>query len=72
MSCKGGPPAGSNFDVAGPLAEVVLLGNIAVRLGQKLYEDGLKLYYDGPNMKITNLSEANQYIRSEYRKGWTL
>jgi len=70
--CKGGPPAGSNFDVAGPLAEVVLLGNIAIRLGQKLYENGLKLYYDGPNMKITNLPEANQYIRSEYRQGWTL
>jgi len=71
-SCKGGPPAGSNFDIAGPLAEVVLLGNIALRMGQKLYEDGLKLYYDGPNMKITNLPEANQYLRSEYRKGWTL
>ena len=71
-ACKGGPPAGSNFDVAGPLAEVILLGNIAVRLGQKLYEKGLKLYYDGPNMKITNFPEANEYIRSEYRKGWTL
>jgi hypothetical protein len=71
-ACKGGPPAGSNFNVAGPLAEVVLLGNIAIRLGQKLYENGLKLYYDGPNMKITNLPEANQYIRSEYRQGWTL
>jgi len=71
-ACKGGPPAGSNFDIAGPLAEVVLLGNIAVRLGQKLYEKGLKLYYDGPNMKVTNLPEANEYIRQEYRKGWTL
>jgi len=71
-ACKGGEPAGSNFDVAGPLAEVVLLGNIAVRLSQKLYETGVKLYYDGPNMKITNLSEANQYIKSEYRQGWTL
>jgi len=71
-ACKGGVPAGSNFDVAGPLAEVVLLGNIAVRMYQKLYEKGVKLYYDGPNMKITNLPEANEYIRSEYRKGWGL
>ena len=71
-ACKGGAPAGSNFDVAGPLAEVVLLGNIAVRMYQKLYEKGVKLYYDGPNMKITNLPEANEYIRSEYRKGWSL
>jgi predicted dehydrogenase len=72
IACKGGPPAGSNFDWAGPLTEVVLLGNIAVRMGQKLYEKGLKLYYDGPNMKITNLPEANKYIRREYREGWSL
>jgi predicted dehydrogenase len=71
-ACKGGPPAGSNFEVSGPMAEVVLLGNIAVRMGQQLYEKGLKLYYDGPNMRVTNMPEANKYIRREYRKGWTL
>jgi predicted dehydrogenase len=71
-ACKGGPPAGSNFDVAGPLAEVVLLGNVAVRLSGKLYEKGLKLYYDGPNMKVTNFPEANELIHCEYRQGWTL
>ena len=71
-ACKGGPPAGSNFEASGPMAEVVLLGNIAVRMGQQLYEQGLKLYYDGPNMRITNMPEANNYIRREYRKGWTL
>jgi len=72
LACKGGEPAGSNFDISGPLTEVVLLGNIAVRMGQKLYEKGIKLYYDGPNMKITNLPEANKYIHCEYREGWTL
>ena len=71
-ACKGGEPAGSNFDVAGPLTEVVLLGNVALRMGQQLYEKGLKLYYDGPNMKVTNLPEANKYIHNEYREGWTL
>jgi predicted dehydrogenase len=71
-ACKGGPPAGSNFEASGPMAEVVLLGNIAVRMSQQLYEKGLKLYYDGPNMRITNMPEANNYIRREYRKGWTL
>jgi len=71
-ACKGGPPAGSNFEASGPMAEVVLLGNIAVRMSQQLYEKGLKLYYDGPNMRITNMPEANDYIRREYRKGWTL
>jgi hypothetical protein len=54
------------------LTEVVLLGNIALRTGQTLYEKGLKLTYDGPGMKITNLPEANEYIRREYRDGWKL
>ncbi|UCG47608.1 MAG: Gfo/Idh/MocA family oxidoreductase [Phycisphaerales bacterium] len=71
-ACKGGEPAGSNFEVSGPMAEVVLLGNIAVRMGQQLYEKGLKLHYDGPNMRITNVPEANKYIRDEYRDGWAL
>ena len=71
-ACKGGEPAGSNFDLAGPLTEVVLLGNVALRMGQQLYEKGLKLYYDGPGMKVTNLPEANKYIRSEYRDDWNL
>jgi len=71
-ACKGGQPAGSNFDVSGPLTEVVLLGNIALRTGQKLYEKGLKLHYDGPGMKVTNFPEANEYIRCEYRDGWKL
>ena len=39
---------------------------------QKAYEKGLKLHYDGPNMKVTNLPEANKYIRGKYREGWTL
>ena len=64
-ACKGGEPAGSNFDFAGPLAEVVLLGNIAIRTGKKLS-------WDGPNMTITNVPEANQYINPPYREGWTL
>jgi len=30
------------------------------------------VYCDGANMKVTNLPEANKYIHSEYREGWTL
>jgi hypothetical protein len=71
-ACKGGPAARSNFDWAGPLTEVVLAGNIALKMEKQLYEKGLKLLYDGPNMQVTNLPEANKYIRDEYREGWTL
>jgi predicted dehydrogenase len=63
---KGGPPALSNFSYAGLLTETVLLGNVAIRAG------GKKLEWDGPNFKITNDSEAEQYLRREYRKGWSL
>jgi len=72
IACKGGPPARANFDWAGPLTEVVLLGNVALKMEKQLYEKGLKLHYDGPNMRVTNLPEANRYIRDVYRDGWTL
>jgi predicted dehydrogenase len=71
-ACKGGKPAGSNFDYAGPLTEVTLLGNVAVRMCLKTQEKGLRLAYDGANMKITNLPEANEYVHRQYRDGWTL
>ena len=61
---RGGPPAGSDFTLfGGPLAEVVLLGNVAIRTGKKLD-------WDHANLKATNAPEADQYIRREYRKGW--
>ncbi|NLZ07297.1 MAG: Gfo/Idh/MocA family oxidoreductase [Phycisphaerae bacterium] len=72
IACKGGPAARASFDWAGPLTEVVLYGNIALRMERQLYEKGLKLHCDGPNMRITNLPEANRYIRDEYRDGWML
>ncbi len=65
QACKGGPKPLANFDYAGPLTEMVLLGNIAIRTGKKLV-------WDGPNMQITNAPEANQYISRQYRTGWTL
>ncbi len=64
-ACKGGKPASSNFDYAGPMTEVVLLGNVALRTGKKLA-------WDGANMKATNAPEAEEYIRPEYHNGWTL
>jgi predicted dehydrogenase len=71
-ACKGGAAAGSNFDWAGPLAESVLLGNVALRV--QLRED-LTLYrlkWDSANLKVSNLEEANRYLKREYREGWTL
>lgn len=65
QACQGGPPALSNFVDAGPFTEVVLLGNLAVRLGKKIA-------WDGSNMKASNAPEADALIKPTYRKGWEL
>jgi predicted dehydrogenase len=72
LACKGGAPAGSNFEWAGPLAESVLLGNVALRV--QLREDLTlcKLLWDSQALKFTNLPDANNFVRREYRAGWSL
>jgi predicted dehydrogenase len=64
-ACKGGDPAGVDFKYGGPLTEIVLLGNLAVRTGKKLY-------WDWKKMKITNDEEANKYISEPYHNAWKL
>jgi predicted dehydrogenase len=65
-ACRGGKPAGSNFpDHAAHLAEVVLLGNIAIRMNRKLE-------WDAANMKFPNCSEADVLVNPPYRSGFTL
>jgi len=64
-ACKGGPKPLANFDYAGPLSETILLGNVAALAGEKLN-------WDGPNLKVTNLPEANKHLRRKYREGWKL
>ncbi len=71
-SCKGGKPAGSNFDWAGPLTESVLLGNVALRFQLREELTVCKLLWDSPGLKFTNLEDANKFLRREYRAGWKL
>jgi predicted dehydrogenase len=71
-ACKGGKAAGSNFDFAGPLAESVLLGNVALRVQLRDDLTLRKLLWDSTALKFTNLDEANRFIRNEYRAGWSL
>jgi len=65
-ACKGGEPACSNFDYAGPLTETVVMGNLAIR------RPGMKLLWDGENMRVTNDDKANEYVKPAYREGWSL
>ena len=64
-ACKGGKPAWSNFAYAGPLTEAMLLGLVALRSGKKIE-------WDAKKMRVKNAPEANRFIHSEYRNGWTL
>ena len=65
-ACKGGKPAASNFENSGPLSETVLMGNLAVRFPDRL------LLWDGEKMEVTNDSDANTYVRRQFREGWSL
>jgi predicted dehydrogenase len=63
---RGGRPAMSNFvDYSARLTEVVLLGNVAMRVGKRIT-------YDGDSGRCPGIAAADQYLRREYRKGWTL
>jgi len=74
----------SPFSIAGPLTESVLMGNLAIRShdirkavegqdGRYTYPGrNIKLVWDGPNMKVTNFDEANQFVKRDYREGWSL
>jgi len=68
----------SPFEYAGPMTEAVLMGNLALRSygmrgpDGKGYPGRKKLTWDAKNMKITNFDAANQFVKDEYRPGWTL
>jgi predicted dehydrogenase len=65
---KKGTKSTTDFSYSGPLTEVMLLANVAVRLKDK----NMKLLWDGEKMEFTNLPEANQLLHFDYRPGWSL
>ena len=64
-ACKNGGTPTCHFGYAGPLTEMVLLGNVAYRAGRKLE-------WDARALKATNTPEAEAFIRPVYQNGWTL
>jgi hypothetical protein len=72
----------SPFNLAGPLTEAILMANLAIRAADtpKPRADGkgmiypgsnMKLLWDHENMRVTNLEEVNQFVKREYREGWS-
>ncbi len=66
-TCRAGrTDTATPFEYGARLTEFCLLGNLAQHAGpEKIVE------WDGPNMKVTNIPELNQWIKREDRKGWT-
>ena len=64
-ACRGEDKAMSPLAYSGPLTEVVLLGCLAQRVGGTVD-------WDSAGMKVINRPEVDQFVRPEYREGWTL
>jgi Oxidoreductase family, NAD-binding Rossmann fold/Oxidoreductase family, C-terminal alpha/beta domain len=62
-AAKGKAQASSPFAYAARLTEVMLLGVVALRAAKRIE-------YDGANMRVTNVSAANDYLTRPYRPGW--
>jgi predicted dehydrogenase len=63
LAAKGGPPAAANFEFEAPIGEALMLGNIALRTGERLR-------WDSENFKVTNSSAAQAMLDLEYRGDW--
>jgi len=64
-ACKYGKQTSCHFGYAGPLTEVVLLGLVSYRLG-------CPLRWDAQSLRVSNEPRAERFLRTEYRKPWTL
>jgi predicted dehydrogenase len=64
-ACKTGKPTGTSFDYSGPLTELVLLGNVALRAGRRIE-------WDSSGHRSTNGSIVDIFIQRDNRAGWSL
>jgi predicted dehydrogenase len=62
-ACKGGPPTQANFQYAAKLTEGLLVGQLAIRTGKKID-------WDEKQMRATGCTEADAFIRPQFRSGW--
>ncbi len=63
-ACRGNGKTSTPFSYAGPLTESVLLGTLSTRFPMTT------LQWNAADMKVTNVAEANQFVRKRYRAGW--
>ncbi|MDT0676938.1 Gfo/Idh/MocA family protein [Autumnicola musiva] len=82
----GNKKVSSPFEIAGPLTETLLIANLAIRgvdiRNEQKNDNGdisytypgrnIQMIWDARKMRVTNLEEANRYVKRDYREGWTL
>jgi hypothetical protein len=64
-SFSGGKPSRGSYLNAQTVAEAICLGNLAIRMNDRLE-------WDNKNLKVTNLLGANEYIARKSRPGWEI
>lgn len=71
----------SPFEIAGPLTEALLMANLAIRANDIRVQNGngfkypgryIELVWDNKNMKVSNFDNVNQYVKRDYRAGYSL
>ncbi len=73
----------SPFEIAGPLTEALLMANLALRAhdirvprktgnGFDFPGRNIKLLWDNASMRVTNFDDVNQFIKRQYRQGYSL
>jgi predicted dehydrogenase len=63
-ACRGNGKTSAPYSYSGPLTESVLLGCLATRFPKE------RLDWDAVGVKVTNLEQANNFVRRRFRKGW--
>ncbi len=66
QAVKGGKPAVSNFSIAGPYAEWILLAAVCWRFPEE------ELKWDGDKLRFSNSDAATEFLKPHFRKGWEL
>ncbi len=61
-ACRGEGPATCHFDYSGPMAETVLLGNVAYRAGG--------FDWDARTLTAKGNAKAAPFLKESYRQGW--
>jgi len=69
QTCKGEyePGTFADFSFGGHLTETILVGNLALRAGV-----GQRIEWDAKNLRSTNNEAVNEFVKRDYREGWTL